>query len=166
MSAGAASSEQTDLLRALPSLLGPSPSPTRLTASTLHRERRARQPRLLSRAADGEVLGDRQEQALGGKRDLVDRPLECLMVLPRRLAEAAHLAHELACGSADLLIGGDYVSLAQSLDASAHATKIRGPARLAAPTPTLPRLSRLPVRRQLRELWRRQPARVETGTLQ
>src|SRR5713101_9844659 len=88
------------------------------------------------------------------------------MVLPRRLAEAAHLAHELACGGADLLLRGDYVSLAQGLDASAHATKIRGRSRLATPMPTLPRLSRLPVRRQLRELWRRQPARVETGTLQ
>src|SRR5229473_7647528 len=91
------------------------------------------------------------------------------MVLRRRFAEAAHLAHELACGGANLLLGGDYGSLAQGLDASAHATKIRGRNTLAPPMPTLPRLPmlpRLPVRRQLRELRRRQPARVETGTLQ
>src|SRR5438445_13415996 len=133
MSAGAASSNRAHLWRALPSLLRPSPSPTHLPASTLIKGRRGRQPRSL-RAVGGKVPGDRLEQALGRECDLVHRPLERHLVPPRGLAESAHLAHELPCRGADLVLGGDHVSLAQGLDASAHATTIRGPGAREAAT--------------------------------
>src|ERR1700680_4070186 len=74
-----------------------------------------------------QVPRDRFEQPLRRDRDLVDRTLERPLVLAGRLPEAAHLAHELARGGSDLLIGSDDVCLTQGLDASTHATTIAGP---------------------------------------
>jgi len=60
----------------------------------------------------GQVVGDRQKQALGGESDLVDRPFERHLVFPRGLAETAHFSYELPRGRADLVLGRDNVSLA------------------------------------------------------
>src|SRR5439155_126809 len=72
-----------------------------------------------------QVGGDGDEKALGRDGDLVDCPLERGLVLGSGLAETAHLAHELARGGADLLVGSDVVGMAQSLDASTHARNDR-----------------------------------------
>src|SRR5712664_1657631 len=56
---------------------------------------------------------------------LVDGAFESGLVLGRRLGETAHLAHELARGGANLLVGRDVIGVAQSLDASTHVSNDR-----------------------------------------
>src|SRR5919108_617749 len=68
----------------------------------------------------GQVPRDAVEQTVRRQADLIDRHLERGFMPARRLAEPAHLAHELPGGGPDLIIGGDNVGVTQSLDASAH----------------------------------------------
>src|SRR5258708_22818511 len=64
------------------------------------------------------------EQVRGARGDLLDGRLESLLVPAGRLAVAAHLAHELEGGGADLLFAGGLFLPPQGLGASAHVENV------------------------------------------
>src|SRR5690606_28089459 len=94
-------------------------------------------------AAFWQHIADRFEQPPRGCRDLLDRGVEGFLVLLRRYAVAADLAHELQRGSLDLVRRCGLVLPAKGLDASAHASSVPPVVRLRtsrhfrlAPPPT------------------------------
>src|SRR4051794_1637183 len=65
------------------------------------------------------------EQVLGDVGDLVDGPVERLLVRRRRPGRAAHLADELHGGGRDLRGGGRRLEVVQRADVAAHGSSLR-----------------------------------------
>src|SRR5207245_11443798 len=80
-----------------------------------------------SRSASRELPRDRVEQRLGCLGDLIDGPVERVAMTGGWLPEAAQLADELERGLPDLIGRGDLGTLAETLDASAHAATLPRP---------------------------------------